>query len=99
MNKYQRMLRAEIVDVYDVLVAFNVTNPAIQHAVKKLLAPGQRGHKSLIEDLREAIVSVERAIEITEEQAAAIATPPAMPPQAYPIPTPPRMGDDYARND
>ena len=34
------------IDVYDVLHAWNVTNPAIQHAIKKLLQPGARGTKS-----------------------------------------------------
>lgn len=52
------------VDIYDVLQAWEVTNPAIQHAIKKLLQPGQRGHKTREQDLREALVSVERAIEL-----------------------------------
>jgi len=54
------------VDVYDVLKAFNVINPATQHAVKKLLAGGNRGHKDLITDLKEAHWSIERAIELEE---------------------------------
>lgn len=61
-NKYQRQLNGATVDVYDVLVAFNVTNPATAHAVKKLLMPGSRGHKDLLTDLREARDSIERAI-------------------------------------
>ena len=66
MSKYHRTIRSETVDVYDVLHAFNVTNPAIQHAVKKLLMPGSRGHKSKTQDLMEAAASVQRAIEIEE---------------------------------
>ena len=54
------------IDVYDILVAFGVTNPATQHAVKKLLMPGQRGAKSKLQDLGEAAQSIKRAIEIEE---------------------------------
>lgn len=52
------------VDVYDVLVAFNVTCPAIQHAVKKLLCPGQRGTKDAMQDLQEARFSIDRAMQL-----------------------------------
>lgn len=52
------------VDVYDVLKAFNVTNPATQHAIKKLLMPGERGHKGKVQDLTEARQSIDRAIEL-----------------------------------
>jgi hypothetical protein len=55
---------AVTVDVYDVLAAFGVTCPAIQHAVKKLLSPGQRGAKDKIKDLQEAAVSIQRAIQM-----------------------------------
>jgi hypothetical protein len=64
-NKYQRRIKLDVwVDVYDVLKAFNVTNPATQHAIKKLLAGGQRGHKDLLQDLNEAHASISRAIEL-----------------------------------
>lgn len=69
MSKYTRTIRAEAIDVYDVLTAFDVRNPAVQHAVKKLLAPGQRGAKDVLTDLREAMQSIERAIQIEEERA------------------------------
>ena len=51
-------------DVYSVLEAFGVTCPARQHAIKKLLMPGQRGAKGEIQDLDEALVSVSRAIDM-----------------------------------
>lgn len=64
-NKYQREIKQGIyVDVYDVLKAFKVTNSATQHAIKKLLAGGQRGHKDLLQDLNEARDSISRAIEL-----------------------------------
>ena len=65
-NKYQRKIKGVVIDVYDVLVAFGVTNPAIAHAVKKLLMPGQRGHKDRATDIDEAIASLHRAREIEE---------------------------------
>ena len=51
-------------DVYSVLVAFGVTCPARQHAIKKLLMPGQRGSKGELQDLDEALVSVARAVDM-----------------------------------
>ena len=67
MNKYQRefismdgkVFRA---NVYRVLRAFGVVCPAVQHAVKKLLMPGQRGSKDQLQDLEEALLSVSEAI-------------------------------------
>jgi hypothetical protein len=77
MNKYQRKLTSPlvrgvsgsfvdmevevIIDVYDVLDAFGVTNPATAHAIKKLLCTGTRGLKDWETDLQEAIDSLERA--------------------------------------
>ena len=66
-NKYQRTVPSTIIDVYDVLHAYSVTNPATQHAVKKLLQPGNRGYKDTLTDLREALASIQRAIQIEEQ--------------------------------
>ena len=66
-SKYHRMVNGEWVDVYDVLTAFEVTNPADAHAIKKMLLPGLRGAKGSIQDRREAIQSLERAIQIEQE--------------------------------
>ncbi len=64
-NKYQREIKPGVfVDVYDVLKAFNVVNPALQHLVKKALAVGQRGHKDVAEDLQDIIDSAVRAQEL-----------------------------------
>lgn len=68
-NKYEREIsdrqgNIATVDVYDVLKAFNVTCPATQHAIKKLLCSGIRGHKDLTTDLIEAKESIVRAIEL-----------------------------------
>lgn len=68
-SKYEREItdrqgNIATVDVYDVLKAFNVTCPATQHAVKKLLCSGLRGHKDLQTDLIEAKESIVRAVEL-----------------------------------
>ena len=68
-SKYSRRIGKEVVDVYDVLMAFNVTNPTTQHAIKKLLMPGNRGHKDKLTDLKEAHQSIARAIELESEDA------------------------------
>lgn len=65
-NKYVRTIYGVEVDVYDVLVAWNVTCPATQHAIKKLLMPGQRGNKDKLQDLEEAGQAIERAIELNK---------------------------------
>lgn len=49
-------------DVYDILRAYDVHDPAVQHAIKKLLMPGRRGAKDVLDDLREARVSLDNAI-------------------------------------
>jgi hypothetical protein len=62
MKKYDRKMRdGTVLDVYDVLDAFDVSNPATAHAIKKLLCTGSRGAKDWETDLQEAIDSLERA--------------------------------------
>lgn len=60
MGKYDRKIAgysddgkatAVDVDVYDVLKAFAVTDPALQHLIKKALCAGLRGHKDIEQDL------------------------------------------------
>lgn len=55
------------VDVYDVIKAFNVTSGPMQHALRKVLCAGERGHKDLLQDLNDIIASVEREIEMVKE--------------------------------
>lgn len=64
-NKYQREIKPGVfVDVYDVLKAFKVECPALQHLIKKALACGQRGHKDKLEDLDDIVISAKRAREL-----------------------------------
>ena len=71
-NKYQRTIIgldgvATTVDVYDVLLAFDVSCPAMQHALKKMLCSGLRGHKPSIRDKQEAIDSILRSIQLERQ--------------------------------
>lgn len=61
-SKYHRNIRGVEVDTYDICRAFGVTDPALAHAVKKILMPGTRGAKGLAQDLEEARWSLDNAI-------------------------------------
>jgi len=64
-NKYMREIVPGVwVDVYDVINAFDVSDGGYQHALKKILACGQRGHKNEQEDRRDILASVIRSNEI-----------------------------------
>jgi hypothetical protein len=70
-SKYLREVLCTIdgkMDVYAVLVTFDVTCPARQHAIKKLLCSGLRGKGNIVQDLREARDAVERAIQMEESK-------------------------------
>ena len=56
------------IDVYRVLELFNVTDPCVQHAVKKLLRAGE-GHKSKRQDVEEVIAALRRWLEMMDEDA------------------------------
>ena len=91
INGEDRGLRLDV-DVYDVLRAFAVTDPAVQHAVKKLLCSGIRGHKDRKQDLEEAVQSIERAIDVLRaeevfgEPLAVESESPVDPPQLFDCP-------------
>lgn len=54
----------DIIDVYDVLLRFGVTDPCLQHIVKKALCAGDRGHKDFHQDLKEIADTAQRALVI-----------------------------------
>lgn len=69
-SKYLRRIRSPInnqttiVDAYAMIVACDVKNPGVQHALKKLLYSGLRGKGDAIQDIKESIDALYRAIEI-----------------------------------
>jgi hypothetical protein len=62
--KYHRTVKGIQIDVYDVLVAYGVTCPALAHGIKKAILPGQRHAKTFEQDIDEAIASLQRAKEL-----------------------------------
>ncbi|AGH25148.1 hypothetical protein FDI67_gp06 [Escherichia phage phiKP26] len=73
MSKYNRQIvglngKVTTIDVYRVLDAFQVTDPATQHAIKKMLCSGLRGHKDYLTDLDEAIESLNKAYELRKQR-------------------------------
>lgn len=52
------------IDVYAVLKLFEVTDPCLQHIVKKALCAGKRGHKDMMEDLQNIVDTAIRAVEL-----------------------------------
>lgn len=57
---FKDVSKLESIDVYRVLSLFAVTDPCVQHAVKKLLCAGERGAKDQAKDIGEAIDSLRR---------------------------------------
>lgn len=66
---FKDVTHLKTIDVYRVLDLFGVSNPCIQHAVKKLLCSGQRGVKDTRQDVQEAITSLVRYLEMQTEDA------------------------------
>lgn len=54
-------------DIYRIIDLWNITDPCIQHALKKLICTGGRGHKSVEEDIQNVIDTLERWKEMQEE--------------------------------
>lgn len=65
---HKKVAGLEYIDVYRVLTLFNVTDPCIAHALKKLLVAGGRGAKDQTKDVHEAIVSLQRWEEMRDEE-------------------------------
>lgn len=78
MSKYDRTIIgtnpetgkpvAVVVDVYRVLDAFGVTDPALQHLVKKALCAGLRGHKDRAQDLNDILQSAQKAVHLNDDK-------------------------------
>ena len=60
--------RFDSIDIYRMLVLLNITDPALQHAFKKVAAAGKRGAKDEAKDVQEAIDSLVRWQEMRAEE-------------------------------
>ena len=54
ISKYNKL------DIYRILKLYEVSDPCLQHAIKKLLCAGKRGVKNQTQDINEAIWSLKR---------------------------------------
>ena len=61
ISKYNKL------DIYRILKLYEVSDPCLQHAIKKLLCAGKRGTKNQIQDINEAILSLKRFVEMQGE--------------------------------
>ena len=57
----------KVIDIYRILELYEVTNPCVQHAVKKLLCSGKRGVKDANNDIKEAFATLDRYLEMQVE--------------------------------
>ena len=64
---FKKTVHLDAVDVYRVLKLFNVTDPCLQHAIKKLLCAGGRGAKDIEQDVQEAMDTLERYQDMCRE--------------------------------
>lgn len=64
---FKKTVHLDAVDVYRVLELFEVTDPCLQHAIKKLLCAGGRGAKDMEQDVQEAMDTLERYQDMCRE--------------------------------
>ena len=55
------------IDVYRIIDLYELHDPCFQHALKKILVPGARGHKDLIKDINDIIDTMQRKLEMIAE--------------------------------
>ena len=68
-NHYFKPCPYDTLDVYRVISIFGVSDPCIQHALKKLLCSGVRGYKDQSKDIQDVIDTLERWKKMREEDA------------------------------
>lgn len=61
ISKYNKL------DIYRILKLYEVSDPCLQHAIKKLLCAGKRGVKNQTQDINEAILCLKRLLEMQGE--------------------------------
>ena len=61
ISKYNKL------DIYRILKLYEVSDPCLQHSIKKLLCAGNRGVKNQTQDINEAIQSLKRVLEMQGE--------------------------------
>jgi hypothetical protein len=57
----------DYIDVYRIIDLYKLDDPCFQHALKKILVPGARGHKDLTKDINDIIDTMQRKLEMLAE--------------------------------
>ena len=67
-SHYKKDVRhLDYIDVYRIIELYELHDPCFQHALKKILVPGARGHKDLINDINDIIDTMQRKLEMMAE--------------------------------
>jgi hypothetical protein len=75
---YYRPFPFRDIDFYRLALVYSITDPCVQHVIKKLLALGRRGAKDDAHDVQDCIDTLERWKEMRAEEAAIAASPEAL---------------------
>jgi hypothetical protein len=67
VNHYNVSFNGVKLDPYRLFTVYNITHPAQQHAIKKLLRAG-RSNKTLVQDVQETIIALNRWLEMLDEE-------------------------------
>lgn len=84
---FRSVAHLQEIDIYRVLELFGVTDQALGHATKKIMLPGLRGAKATRKDIEEAIDTLQRKLEMMDEDAAVEKAVPPAPVVPSPPPT------------
>lgn len=67
-SHYKRdVSKLDYIDVYRIIDLYQLNDPCFQHALKKILVPGERGHKDLKKDIQDIIDTMQRKLEMMRE--------------------------------
>lgn len=64
---FKDISKLDKLDVYRIIDLYEITDPCIQHALKKILVAGGRGHKDITTDIQNVIDTLERWKEMQNE--------------------------------
>jgi hypothetical protein len=67
-SHYYKACPFDEIDFYRIVLLFGITDPCVQHALKKLLVVGGRGSKDADQDVQDVIDTMERWKEMRAEE-------------------------------
>ncbi len=71
MSRYHKKITPDadgLIDLYAIAEAYAVKSNPQFHAMKKIMMAGERGHKSLVQDIDEAIIAAQRWKEMVQAE-------------------------------